>query len=266
MSRPPQPPRVALRPGLCSVTYRALPPAAVIELARAAGLAGIEWGGDVHVPPGDTARAHEVRRLTEAAGLAIVAYGSYLRPPEDDAAGITAVLRTAEALGAPGLRVWPGRRGVPSARYGEDERRAAVAAIAALTAQARGAGLHVALEYHPDTLTDELASAARLLDEVDDPDLHLYWQPRPGLPLGEALTEVDRLGPRLAHLHVFQWDAAKRRFPLRDGAGFWPAVLGALQPSTWPGQRWALLEFVPDDAPDALAVEAATLRAWLGAG
>ena len=30
---------------------------------------GIEWGGDVHVPPGDEARARDVAALTREAGL-----------------------------------------------------------------------------------------------------------------------------------------------------------------------------------------------------
>ena len=68
-----------IRPGLCSVTLRALEPSAVVELAAAAGLEAIEWGGDVHVPPGDVDRAGQVRTLTEGAGLAVASYGSYLR-------------------------------------------------------------------------------------------------------------------------------------------------------------------------------------------
>ncbi len=42
-----------ISPGLVSVTYRALPPAEIIALTAAAGLKGIEWAGDVHVPPND---------------------------------------------------------------------------------------------------------------------------------------------------------------------------------------------------------------------
>ena len=44
-----------IRPGLCSVTFRALDVPAVVRLAAEAGLERIEWAGDVHVPPGDLA-------------------------------------------------------------------------------------------------------------------------------------------------------------------------------------------------------------------
>ena len=40
-----------IRPGLCSVTFRELDAERVVELAAEAGLACVEWAGDVHVPP-----------------------------------------------------------------------------------------------------------------------------------------------------------------------------------------------------------------------
>ena len=51
-----------MRPtGLLSVTFRHLPFERIIELAAEAGLDGIEWGGDVHVPPGDLKQAEKNR-------------------------------------------------------------------------------------------------------------------------------------------------------------------------------------------------------------
>ena len=41
-----------IRPGLCSITFRDLSVDDVVALAADAGLAGIEWGADRHVPPG----------------------------------------------------------------------------------------------------------------------------------------------------------------------------------------------------------------------
>ena len=67
---------IAMRLGMCSVTLRALPVDAVLRVAVDAGLACVEWGGDVHVPCGDLAAADRVRALTAAAGLAVASYGS----------------------------------------------------------------------------------------------------------------------------------------------------------------------------------------------
>jgi len=47
-----------LIPGLVSVTFRQLTVPEIGELATECGLQAVEWGGDVHVPPGDFAAAH----------------------------------------------------------------------------------------------------------------------------------------------------------------------------------------------------------------
>lgn len=48
-----------MRTGLVSSTFRKLTPAEVVRRAAQAGLQGIEWGGDIQVPPArvDTALA-----------------------------------------------------------------------------------------------------------------------------------------------------------------------------------------------------------------
>ncbi|MET0262082.1 MAG: sugar phosphate isomerase/epimerase, partial [Rariglobus sp.] len=71
-------------PGLVSVTFRKLSPNEVAGLVKKAGLKGIEWGGDIHVPHGDLARAREVRELTLEHGLKTAAYGSYYRAGQSE--------------------------------------------------------------------------------------------------------------------------------------------------------------------------------------
>src|SRR5262245_17804648 len=65
--------------GLCSVTLRACSIDEVVAVAVGAGLECIEWGGDVHVPPGDLEAARRARSATSAAGLRVASYGSYWR-------------------------------------------------------------------------------------------------------------------------------------------------------------------------------------------
>ncbi len=251
----------APRAGLVSVTFRALPPDRVASLAAAAGLAGIEWGGDVHVPHGDLAAARRVRRWTVDAGLAVASYGSYWRAgdaapgegPDPDA-----VLSTAEALGAPHVRVWAGRQG--SADCPEDLRRRIAEDLAAFAASAADRGLAVSLEYHGGTLTDTAASALRLLDEAGAPGLRLYWQPLGGRTPDERAADLARVAPRLSNLHVYQWAGDERR-PLAEGGAEWTRYLRIARGTGAPG--WALLEFVRGDDPARLAEDAAALRSWL---
>src|SRR4051794_38844460 len=64
---------------LVSVAFRHLSPKDVVALVRQAELNSIEWGGDVHVPPGELGVADEVARLMHDAGLIVASYGSYYR-------------------------------------------------------------------------------------------------------------------------------------------------------------------------------------------
>ena len=66
-----------MQTGIVSVTFRALAPEQVIALTKQAGLDGIEWGSDVHVPCGAGLRhAEHVGELTRAAGLSVLSLGS----------------------------------------------------------------------------------------------------------------------------------------------------------------------------------------------
>lgn len=68
-----------IRTGLVSISFRKVAACDLIEEVVKAGQQGIEWGGDVHVPHGDTAKAEQVARWTRDAGLESAAYGSYYR-------------------------------------------------------------------------------------------------------------------------------------------------------------------------------------------
>lgn len=249
---------MGIRPGLCSVTFRQLDPAAIVALAADAGLQAIEWGGDVHVPPGDTARAAEVARLTVDAGLAVASYGSYFRA--DAGEEITPVLDAAEALGADRIRVWAGRSG--SAEATPAERSRVVDGLAAAARLAGARGISLALEFHRGTLADDAAQTLRVLDEVG-PHLSTYWQPSVAAPDDVAVAEYRRIADRVSAVHVFSWWPEAERLPLTARDGLWRGFADAVAAAPTP-PRDALLEFVPGDDPAALAGEAAALRAYLG--
>lgn len=249
---------MSIRPGLCSVTFRQLDPEALAALAADAGLQVIEWGGDVHVPAGDVARAADVARITADAGLAVASYGSYFRATAGEE--IAPVLDSAEALGADRIRVWAGRIG--SALATPAERTATIDALAGAAEQAGRRGISLALEFHARTLADDADQTLRVLDEVGSPHLSTYWQPTVSAPDDVAVAEYRQIADRVAAVHVFSWWPAAERLPLTAREGLWRAFAAAASAAAVP-PRDALLEFVPDDDPAALAGEAAALRAFL---
>ncbi|WP_214409306.1 sugar phosphate isomerase/epimerase family protein [Sphaerisporangium fuscum] len=253
---------MTIQPGLVSVTFRRLTAEQVVASAAEAGLAAIEWGGDVHVPHGDLATARRVAAMTAEAGLAVACYGSYYRLGHSSAEGLApeTVVETAAELGAPTIRVWAGRIG--SAEADAAYWDAVVADARRIAEPAGAAGMTVSFEYHRDTLTDTRASARRLLSRLDGVPVRTLWQPVPERDRAENLGDLRDVLPWLQHVHVFTWTAAGDRLPLADGLDDWEAYLGVAAEG---GARYALLEFVAGDSPARLAEDAATLLAVLRA-
>ncbi len=229
------------------MTLRQLPAGDVVDVAARAGLAAIEWGGDVHVPAGDVAIAGAVRRRTEDAGLAVASYGSYfLRRGVDDFAP---VLDSALALGAPRIRIWAGWLG--SAQADPAHWEAVVAAVDA----AASCGVELAFEYHGGTLTDTAESCLDLLGRTE---AGTYWQPPVAAPDDDALAGLEQVIERVRAVHVFSWWPERERLPLDARTSLWRRVFARL--AAEPRDFDALLEFVPGDTPEAVERDAAVLR------
>jgi sugar phosphate isomerase/epimerase len=258
-----------IAPGLCSITFRSLTADDVIRLASRAGVEGVEWGADVHAPPGGGPAIVALAARSRDAGLEVVSYGSYLgmAPHSDDDAALDAVLATASALGSPMVRIWTEFGVTPASSPAE---RARVAkCTATLVDRIVEEGLLAALEFHPGTLTETAASATALLDEVGRSGLRTHWQPDPALPPAAALDELALVTPHLAHLHVFAWGPAgiDDRHALVDGEPLWAPALALADRDgpPLPGRRYALCEYVRGDDPEQFVDDARALRRWLDA-
>jgi len=244
-------------PGLTSVTFRALPAERVAKLCAAAGLAAIEWGGDVHVPPGDEQAARAARAVCQSLGLLISSYGSYYRAGQP-IGELARCLDAAAALGAPIVRIWAGQAGSADVDPGERARLVDCLLRCAEIAEARS--IRLGLEYHGGTLTDCRDSVRALARETAGAAdwLRFYWQPRWDWPETERLESLGDVRGRLAHIHAFTWAhraGAIDRLPLAAGESTWRAALRGL-----PADQMVLLEFVEGDSEQALLRDAAALR------
>jgi 3-dehydroshikimate dehydratase len=249
-----------IQTGLVSVTFRKFEPARIVELVRQAGLHGIEWGGDVHVPHGNIKRAREVQKITLEAGLRVASYGSYYKVGgEEKPLAFEKVLETAVALQAPTIRVWAGDLGSDQAdadwwrKVIEDSRR-----IAALSA---GSGINIAFEYHEETLTDTAESACRLLKEIDQPNVSCYWQPPVALRFEGRIQGLREIAPWLSNLHVFNQSGAEPA-PLARGVAEWSQYMDIVR--NLPGERFCLIEFTKGDSPGQFLEDAEALKIICG--
>jgi hypothetical protein len=257
-----------LLPGLVSVTFRQHGVEEVMRLVQEAGLSGIEWGGDVHVPHGDVHIARDVARRMVDGGLTTPCYGSYYRlghAADDDVPDFEAVVETAQILSAPTVRVWAGRRNPDEAdssylsRVYEDAQRVADLA--------KSVDIQIAVEWHGNTLTHTAQGARDLAMAV--PELLFDWQPSRHRDVEQRRHELRSIG-RLAHMHVFHWkeghDGQAIRRPLAEASDAWPIYLmdAALKPmSSVIGDTFALIEFVRDNDPVQFREDAKVLKQWV---
>ncbi len=250
-----------IKSGLVSVTFRKLSPEEIVALVAQAGLDGIEWGGDIHVPHGDVKRAGEVRKMTADAGLAVAAYGSYYKVGHEEASvPFESVVATAVELGAPTIRVWAGAKGSADA---DDEYRGLVVRDSQRIADlAKKAGMTVSYEFHPGTLTDTNESALKLLEEVAHENIRTYWQPQSKWEVEHCLEGLQAISPWLTNVHAYYWDKTTgERLTLADGEKVWKRYLPIIARTG--REHYVMLEFVRDDCPEVFLTDAATLKSWL---
>lgn len=251
-----------IKSGLVSITFRQLTPLEIVNMVKEAGLDGIEWGGDVHVPHGDIEKAKEVYQLTNDAGLDIPAYGSYYRVAESEQEGLLFqdVLSSAIELKTPVIRVWAGKKG--SIDADPTYRQAIVDDSLRIASMAEKHSIKIAFEYHGGTLTDTNESAKQLIADTNHENILCYWQPPIRTSIDyrlEGLTQI--VSSKLAHIHTFHWeydDTAIIRKPLADGRDEWREYLKLA--NNIPGTHYAMLEFVTDDAPENFPADAAALK------
>lgn len=251
--------------GLVSVSFRKHSAATLIEASVGAGIDGIEWGGDVHVPHGDLKTARAVAEQTRDAGLAISCYGSYYKfgdvTGNPDGPEFAAVLDCAAELGAPSIRVWAGTL---SSAKADDKYFAAIVDQAHIIAErASELNIRVDFECHNNTLNDGPAASEKLLSAIEHPNLCSLWQPLYPHPMEHRIDGIRRMLSRLTNVHVYHWNPEDYtdRKRLSEGATEWRAYLEALHAD--PRPRWYSLEFFKDDSLDVFRGDAETLRSWL---
>jgi sugar phosphate isomerase/epimerase len=248
-----------LIPGLVSISFRKSQVHEVIDLVIKSELSSVEWGGDVHIPPGAFSLAREVNRTCTESGIKVSAYGSYYRVGTDPDS-FEIILDTAVHLGAGTVRVWAGN--IASADITSLDRALIVDDLARCCDLAQSRAIRICTEFHNGTLTDTPDSWLKLNNELNRPNLYTFWQPPTGMLPQETAAGLSELLPHVSNIHVFHWWPTHiQRLPLAAGAEQWQQYL---QLASSDGQnRYLSLEFVKDDRVDQFLADARMLRLWL---
>lgn len=214
-----------MKTGFTTITFREMSIDELILLAKETNLTGIEWGGDVHIPPESTTEfICDVKRKCTQAGLDVLSYGSYYRGLDEQ--DFEPILNTASTLGAPIIRIWAGNKSPDL--VDDDFFNKLVQNIKNICDMAIKKGIKIALEYHDKTMTETKESALKLIQAVDKPNLYTYWQPNPKITFEEHLAEIQLLMPWICTYHVFAWehiDGTNARFPLDKHFDIWHKYL-----------------------------------------
>lgn len=247
-----------IKTGLVSVTFRELSVEEVVATAKKAGLEGIEWGGDVHVPAGDIAAAENARKLTEEAGLSVFAYGSYFRPGmcEDAAEEFKPVLASAVALGAPVIRVWAGAKW--SWYADEAYSNKVIADTQIICDMAAEKNIKIAYEYHGWTLTDNPMSARDAKERVGRDNMRLYWQPNYCCSKEDNELALQILMPHMDYIHVFYWTPVGEKLAFEGALDIWKKYVEFIKADN--KDHCLMMEFVKDGKVEQLFEDVKALK------
>ena len=245
-----------MRSGLTSITFRNKSIEEIASITKKACLSQIEWGGDVHCPPGDENAARLALSVTKENGLDVSSYGSYFRLGVNATSEFEEICRAARILCTDVVRIWGYNKDceqVSSQEYEEciDQARQ-------LSEIAKKYEITVCFEYHRGTLTRKAEYAKKLIDDIACENVRLYWQPNPEISHEENCRELSLVLPYVVNIHCFcwTWDGTNLRHPLSDGRAEWEKYVEIAKKGN---VKNILIEFVKDDEDTAFEDDAKTL-------
>ena len=247
-----------MKNGLLSVSFRKLTVEEIIEQVKKAGLDGIEWGGDVHVPAGDVEKAKYVAKLMEEAGLETLSYGSYFNVGDMPVEEFRGVIDCAMALNTRIVRVWAGSKSPNLLDVSQEYYNKIIADSQAICDMAKPYGLTICYEYHGWTLTENVELALKAVQAVDRENMCLYWQPNFCFAPRANLAVLKQVLPYVRNMHVFKWTEDYARYPLEDGREEWESYIALAE--TTGKVTAAMLEFIKDDSLEQFQADAKVLK------
>lgn len=200
--------------GVCSVTFRKLSAAKVVEIAKKAGVRYIEWGGDVHVTNEEEARI--VKSVCDNEDIKICSYGSYYRVGCADKAEWEKICRIAKAMNAVSVRVWLGNKNSEETTQAEYDR--ILADLKSICSVAKEYDLLVCPECHDNTYNNNTDAFLKIKDDLKADNFRTYFQSR-YQKYDYDIDRIERTFGYIENVHVSYRDLAReQRFKKKDKA------------------------------------------------
>lgn len=238
--------------GLVSISFRSLSPEQIVDYMLEAGLRYVEWGSDVHAKKDDHEALQRIAALQQEKGIISSSYGTYFHLGQDPLSELPEYIKAAKILGTNILRLWCGNK--KSSDYTAEEKETFFEECRAAARIAEEHGVIFCMECHNNTYTQLLEGTLELMEAVNSPAFRMYWQPNQNNSVAENIDYANRIAEYTVHIHAFKW-IGSNKYPLAEGAADWTEYLKAFK-----GEHALLLEFMPDDKPESLKQEAATLN------
>lgn len=198
--------------GLCSVTFRKLSAAKVVEIAKKAGVGYIEWGGDIHVTNREEARL--VKSICDNEDIKICSYGSYYRVGSADKRKWEEICQIAKAMNAPSVRVWLGEK--DSGETTQEEYNRILEDLKSMCSVARKYNLLVCPECHDNTYNNNTDAFLNICSELKADNFRTYFQSR-YFRFDYDIDRIERTFDYIENVHVSYRDLAKeQRFRKKD--------------------------------------------------
>lgn len=198
--------------GLCSVTFRKMSAAKVVEIAKKAGISYIEWGGDVHITNREEARI--VKSICDNEGIKICSYGSYYRVGCEDKRKWEEICLIANAMGASSVRVWLGNKDseeTTRAEYGQ-----ILKDLKSICAVAKKYNLLVCPECHDNTYNNNTDALLKIKNELNADNFKTYFQSR-YFRYDYDIDRIERTFDFIENVHISYRDLAReQRFRRKD--------------------------------------------------
>ena len=245
--------------GITSVTFRNKSIEEVVDICTKANIKAIEWGGDIHVKPGDIEAANKARELCEKANIKCASYGSYFFLGKNKVEDFKPMVEVAKALGVKYIRIIAGDWTInrTSNEFTTDEVEGMIKDLKEMVKMVEDSDIVIASEFHPHTFNDTAKTAKLLLNAVNSEHYKTYWQT---VEYDDRDVEyLKELKDDVVTVHVFSWKKNGVRMPLKKKSKLFSEVVEIMGKDVN-----YLIEFVKKDSDKQFFKDAEVLHNILG--